>query len=114
MKPLVTLATFALVISVGGALRVVACEDGSYAMDGPDVTAPQQVADCIATNCTIDEQKATPPAQGGSTGTDGATTPKVEKDLKDLSDATAHALEPNHAPKPKVSAPGGCSTTDCE
>jgi hypothetical protein len=105
MQPFVTLATLALVVVVGGAPRVVACEDGSYAMDGPVVTAPQQVADCIATNCTIDEQKATPPAQGGSTGTDGATTPKVEKDLKDLSNATVHALEPKASTPPAPPAP---------
>ena len=113
MKPLVTLATLALVVSVGGALHVMACEDGSYAME-PVVTAPQQVADCIATNCAIDEQQATPPAKGGSTATDGATTPRVEKDLKDLSEATTHALEPDRAAEPKESAPPGCSTTDCE
>jgi len=109
MKRIATLAALALAIGVGGALRVVACEYD--VTDGPVVTA---VADCIATNCTIDEKQATPPARGGSTATDGATTPRVEKDLKDLSRATAHALEADHAAEPKVSAPQGCSTTDCE
>ena len=103
MKRIATLAALALVIGIGGALRVVACEYD--ATDGPVVTVPQQVADCIATNCTIDEQKATPPAQGGSTGTDGATTPRVEKDLKDLSKATAHALEPKASTPPAPPAP---------
>jgi hypothetical protein len=49
-------------------------------------------AACVATNCAIDEQqRATSPAQGG-TFSAGATTPRVEKDLKELSNATQHAL----------------------
>jgi hypothetical protein len=49
-------------------------------------------AACVATNCAIDEQQpATTPAQDG-TGAEGATTPKLENALKELGNATAHAL----------------------
>jgi hypothetical protein len=55
MKRIATLAALALVIGVGGALRVMACEDGSFAMDEPVVIVPQQVADCTTPNCTTPE-----------------------------------------------------------
>jgi hypothetical protein len=49
-------------------------------------------AACVATNCAIEEQqRATSPAQGGK-GAYGATTPRLEKDLKELENATEHAL----------------------
>jgi len=83
MKRIAILAALALVIGIGGAAQ----------------------AACLATNCAIDEQLATPPAQGGSTGTDRAMTPQLEKDLKELSNATVHAVEADHAAEPKVSAP---------
>ena len=83
MKRIAILAALALVIGFGGAAQ----------------------AECIATNCAIDEQLATPPAEGGSARTDGAKTPQLEKDLKELSNATVHALEADHAAEPKVSAP---------
>ena len=83
MKRIAILAALALVIGIGGAAQ----------------------AACIATNCAIDEQLATPPAQSGSTGTDGTMTPQLEKDLKELSNANVHALEADHAAEPKVSPP---------
>ena len=83
MKRIAILAALALVIGIGGAAQ----------------------AACIATNCAIDEQLATPPTQGGSTGTHGAMTPQLEKDLKELSNANVHALEADHAAEPKVNAP---------
>jgi hypothetical protein len=58
-------------------------------------------ADCFATNCAINEQqRATAPAHG-DTGTEGATTPKVEDALKELGNATEHALS------------GSCSGSNC-
>jgi hypothetical protein len=49
-------------------------------------------AACAATNCAIDEQqRARSPAQVGK-GAYGATTPRLEKDLKELENATEHAL----------------------
>jgi transcriptional regulator GlxA family with amidase domain len=62
-------------------------------------------ADCVATNCAIDAAKqATTPAQTGSTGAEGVTTPKLENALKELGNATEHAL-----PRP-CSARSGCTT----
>ena len=83
MKQIAILAALVLVIGIGGAVQ----------------------AACIATNCAIDKQLATPPAQGGSTRTDGTMTPQLDKDLKELSNATVHAIEANHTAEPKVSAP---------
>ena len=70
MKRIAILAAFALVIGVGGALRVVACEDGSYAME-PVVTVPQQVAICTNSSCATDEQIVTTPPQVGECGSAG-------------------------------------------
>ena len=67
MKRIAILAALALVIGTGGVAQ----------------------AACIATNCAIDEQLATPSTQGGSTGTNGAMTPQLEKDLKELSNLTS-------------------------
>src|SRR5271165_7029251 len=80
MKRIAILAAFAfvlvLVVGVGGAAQ----------------------AACVATNCAIDEpaagdeqQRATSPAQGGK-GAYGATTPRLEKDLREMENATEHAL----------------------
>ena len=70
-------------------------------------------ADCIATNCAIDQQqRATSPAQGG-TGTEGATTPKLEEDLKELGSATEHAL-PGHPTQTKSAPPAApCTGSNC-
>jgi hypothetical protein len=58
-------------------------------------------ADCFAANCAINEQqRAATPEQGGA-GTEGATTPKVEDALKELGNATEHALS------------GSCSGSNC-
>ena len=83
MKQIAILAALVLVIGIGGTVQ----------------------AACIATNCAIDKQLATPPAQGGSTRADGTMTPQLDKDLKELSNATVHAIEANHTAEPKVSAP---------
>jgi hypothetical protein len=83
MKRIAILAALALVIGIGGAAQ----------------------AACIATNCAIDEQLGTFPAQGGSTRTDGAITPQLDKGLKEFSNATVHALEADHTAEPKVSVP---------
>jgi hypothetical protein len=94
MKPLVTLATLALVISVGGALRVVACEDGSYAMDEPVVTVPQQVADCQGSGCATDDPVVTAPQAGECNAVGCARpTPKLETVLKELDNATVRAVK---------------------
>jgi hypothetical protein len=71
-------------------------------------------AACIATNCAIDEQqRATSPAQGG-TGTDDAMTPRVEKDLKELSNATEHALPGPTTPPTKSTPPvAPCTGSNC-
>jgi hypothetical protein len=77
MKRFVILAAFALafvlvlIVAVGGGAAEAAC---------------------VATNCAIDAQQGTSPAQGDSTGADVATTPKLENALKDLGSASAHAL----------------------
>jgi threonine dehydratase len=95
MQPFVTMATLALVISVGGALRVVACEDGSYAMDVPVVTVPQQVADCTGQGCATDEPVVTTPQVANPcNGLNCARPePKLETVLKELDNTTVHAVK---------------------
>ena len=83
MKRIAIWAALALVIGIGGAAQ----------------------AACVATNCAIDEPRATPPAPGDSTGSDGAMTPQLEKDLKELSNATIRALEVDRTAEPKASSP---------
>src|SRR5271166_171769 len=100
MKRIAILAALALVlfVGVGGAAQ----------------------AACVATNCAIDEQqRATSPAQGG-TATDGATTPRVERDLKELENATEHALTspctggPNCTTQTQSSTPAApCTGNNC-
>jgi hypothetical protein len=75
-------------------------------------------ADCFATNCAINEQqRATAPAQG-DTGTEGATTPKLEDALKDLGNAAEHALTPcngsNCTTQTKSAPPAApCTGSNC-
>ena len=70
-------------------------------------------ADCIATNCAIDQQqRATAPAQGG-TGTEGATTPKLEEDLKELGSATEHALPGPTTPTKSAPPAAPCTGSNC-
>ena len=85
MKRFVILAAFALAFVL---VLIVAVAGGAAE------------AACVATNCAIDAQQGTSPAQGGSTGADVATTPKLENALKELGNATEHALT-------------SCSGSDC-
>jgi hypothetical protein len=74
--------------------------------------------DCFATNCAINEQqRATAPAQG-DTGTEGATTPKLEDALKDLGNAAEDALTPcngsNCTTQTKSAPPAApCTGSNC-
>ena|SRR5271165_4941107 len=77
-------------------------------------------AACVATNCAIDEQqRATTPAQG-ATGAEGVTSPKLENALKELGNATEHALPgpctggsncPTQTKSPTPAAP--CTGNNC-
>jgi hypothetical protein len=93
MKPLVTFATFALVISVGGALRVVACEYD--VTDGPVVTTAPTVVACITPACAdepvVTAPQAVPQPCWGSAC--ARPTPKLETVLKELDNATVHAVK---------------------
>ena len=87
MKQILSLAALALVICICGEAQ----------------------AACVATNCAIDEQlkTSTTPSASGSAGAEEAITPQLAKDLKDLSNATIHAMEADadHAAEPKAGAP---------
>ncbi len=75
-------------------------------------------AACIATNCAIDAQQGATAAPGSSTGAGAATTPKLENALKELGNATEHALPPcsgsDCATRPKNAPPAAsCSGSNC-
>jgi hypothetical protein len=71
-------------------------------------------ADCFATNCAINEQQqAATPAQGDS-GTEGATTPKVEDALKESNHATEHALTGPTTPTKSAPPAAPCTGSNCE
>ena len=70
-------------------------------------------AACIATNCAIDEQqRATTPARGG-TGAESATTPKLEENLKELGNATEHALPGPTTPTKSALPAAPCTGSNC-
>ena len=70
-------------------------------------------ADCIATNCAINEQqRAATPAQG-ATATEGATTPKLQEDLKELGNATEHALSAPATPIKSAPPAAPCTGSKC-
>ena len=67
-------------------------------------------ADCCATNCAIDEQqRAATPAQGGT----GTATPKLENALKDLGNATEHALPGPTTPTKNAPLAAPCTGSNC-
>ena len=92
MKRIAILAALALlIVGVGGAAQ----------------------ADCFATNCAINEQqRATTSAQGG-TGAESATTPKLEEDLKELGNATEHALPASTTPTKGAPPAAPCTGSNC-
>jgi hypothetical protein len=70
-------------------------------------------ADCFATNCAINEQqRAATPAQGG-TGTEGATTPKLEDALKELGNAAEHALTGPTTRSNSAPPAASCTGSNC-
>jgi hypothetical protein len=70
-------------------------------------------ADCFATNCAINEQqRAVTPAQGGA-GTEGATTPKLQEELKELGNATEHALPAPSTPTKSAPPAAPCTGSNC-
>jgi hypothetical protein len=109
MKRIAILAAFALAIGIGGAQRVVACEDGSYAMDEPAVTA-LQVASCQTNNCATVEPVVTVPQAGECNGY-GCARPETTPEVAGCAYPTCVTEEPPVTASPQAAA--DCPTAGC-
>jgi len=94
MNRIAILAAFVFIIGMSGA--ALACEEDIYASNEPTVLA------CNGNNCATDEQQATTPPQATGCSSGACATA-----LKELSDATVHAVD-----SARVSAKA-CSSSNC-